>query len=44
VWPNTRVEAAKCVVPLAAFVTPAKKLPDMPVRAPDLLTAHQRLT
>lgn len=31
VWPNTKVEATKCVVPLAAFVTPAKKLPNMPV-------------
>mmetsp|Transcript_41862 Transcript_41862/g.80026 ORF Transcript_41862/g.80026 Transcript_41862/m.80026 type:complete len:762 (-) Transcript_41862:93-2378(-) len=31
VWPNSRVEATKCVIPLAAFVTPAKKLPDMPV-------------
>ncbi|KAK3267011.1 hypothetical protein CYMTET_24406, partial [Cymbomonas tetramitiformis] len=31
VWPNNRVEATKCVVPLGAFVTPAKHLPDMPV-------------
>eukprot|EP00959_Pyramimonas_sp_CCMP1952_P368023 7709255-Pyramimonas_sp.AAC.1 len=31
VWPNNKVDATKCVVPLAAFVTPAKKLPNMPV-------------
>mmetsp|Transcript_22611 Transcript_22611/g.27289 ORF Transcript_22611/g.27289 Transcript_22611/m.27289 type:complete len:751 (+) Transcript_22611:306-2558(+) len=31
VWPNNRAEASKCVVPLGAFVTPAKVLPDMPV-------------
>ena len=32
VWPASKVEAAKCVVPFAALYTPAKPLPNMPVR------------
>ncbi|CAI5469938.1 unnamed protein product [Closterium sp. Yama58-4] len=31
VWPNSKVEATKCVVPFAALYTPVKRLPDMPV-------------
>jgi protein transport protein SEC23 len=30
VWPATRIEATKMVVPLAALVTPLKERPDMP--------------
>lgn len=30
VWPATRIEATKLVVPLAAMVTPLKERPDMP--------------
>jgi len=32
VWPSTRLEAAKCVVPIAAVYSPVKALPNMPVR------------
>ena len=35
VWPNSRLEAAKCVVPFAALYTPAKPLASMPVRRED---------
>ena len=31
VWPNTKLEATKCVLPFAALVTPCKKLRDCPV-------------
>ena len=31
VWPNTKLEATKCVLPFAALVTPCKKLQDCPV-------------
>ncbi|CAI5968804.1 unnamed protein product [Closterium sp. NIES-64] len=31
VWPNSKVEATKCVVPFAALYTPVKRLPEMPV-------------
>jgi hypothetical protein len=31
VWPNSKIEATKCVVPFGALVTPRKHLPDMPV-------------
>ena len=31
VWPNTRLEAAKCVLPLAALYTPLRALPELPV-------------
>jgi hypothetical protein len=31
VWPNSKIEATKCVVPFGAVVTPRKPLPDMPV-------------
>jgi protein transport protein SEC23 len=30
VWPATRIESTKMVVPLAALVTPLKERPDMP--------------
>ena len=30
VWPNSKIEATKCVVPFGALVTPRKHLPDMP--------------
>ena len=32
VWPQTRLDAAKCVVPLAAVYSPVKALANMPVR------------
>ncbi len=32
VWPSTRLEAAKCVLPLAAVYSPVKALASMPVR------------
>ena len=31
VWPNSRVEATKCVIPFAAIYTPNKVLEQMPV-------------
>lgn len=31
VWPNSRLEATKCVVPFCSLVTPLKALPEMPV-------------
>lgn len=31
VWPGTKVEAAKCVVPMAVVYTPLRPLPNMPV-------------
>jgi protein transport protein SEC23 len=34
VWPNSRIEATKAVVPFAAVYTPNKPLPNMPVRTP----------
>lgn len=30
-WPNSRLEAAKCVVPFGALYTPLKAMPEMPV-------------
>ena len=32
IWPNSRLEATKCVIPFAALYTPTKKLASMPVR------------
>ena len=32
VWPSSRVEATKCVLPFAALYSPIKKLGSMPVR------------
>ena len=34
IWPNSRVEATKCVIPFAALYTPNKELENMPVSAP----------
>lgn len=31
IWPNSRLEATKCVIPFAALYTPNRKLPNMPV-------------
>jgi len=31
VWPNTRLEAAKCVLPLASLYTPLRAIPELPV-------------
>mmetsp|Transcript_1673 Transcript_1673/g.3733 ORF Transcript_1673/g.3733 Transcript_1673/m.3733 type:complete len:774 (+) Transcript_1673:53-2374(+) len=31
VWPNTKLEATKCVIPFAALVTPCKNLQEAPV-------------
>ena len=31
-WPNSKVEATKCVLPFGALYTPIKDLPDIPVR------------
>lgn len=30
-WPNSKLEATKCVIPFAAVYTPSKHLPSMPV-------------
>eukprot|EP00879_Flechtneria_rotunda_P000388 GHRR01000481.1.p1 GENE.GHRR01000481.1~~GHRR01000481.1.p1 ORF type:complete len:762 (+),score=240.68 GHRR01000481.1:2399-4684(+) len=30
-WPNSKLEATKCVIPFAAVYTPNKRLPNMPV-------------
>lgn len=32
-WPNSKLEATKCVIPFAAMYTPNKRLPNMPVCA-----------
>ena len=32
IWPNSKLEATKCVVPFAAMYTPNKKMASMPVR------------
>jgi hypothetical protein len=32
VWPNSKLEATKCIVPFGALYTPNKRLPNMPVR------------
>eukprot|EP00882_Tetradesmus_deserticola_P031579 GHRQ01035718.1.p3 GENE.GHRQ01035718.1~~GHRQ01035718.1.p3 ORF type:complete len:103 (-),score=25.10 GHRQ01035718.1:779-1087(-) len=32
-WPNSKLEATKCVIPFAAMYTPNKRLPNMPVRS-----------
>mmetsp|Transcript_16153 Transcript_16153/g.34976 ORF Transcript_16153/g.34976 Transcript_16153/m.34976 type:complete len:765 (-) Transcript_16153:369-2663(-) len=31
VWPTSKVDATKCVIPFTAFYTPNKRLPNMPV-------------
>eukprot|EP01018_Ginkgo_biloba_P035241 Gb_05558 [translate_table: standard] len=31
VWPNSKIEASKCVVPLATVYTPIRPVPDLPV-------------
>lgn len=31
IWPNSRLEATKCVIPFAALYSPSKRLPSMPV-------------
>lgn len=33
VWPNSRIEATKCVIPFAALYTPNKQLRGLQVRA-----------
>lgn len=30
-WPHSKLEATRCVLPLAAMYTPSKVLPNMPV-------------
>ncbi|GBF99075.1 hypothetical protein Rsub_11846 [Raphidocelis subcapitata] len=30
-WPNSKIEATRCVIPFAAIYTPNKRLPNMPV-------------
>jgi hypothetical protein len=32
IWPNSKLEATKCVIPFAAVYTPNKRIPTMPVR------------
>jgi hypothetical protein len=31
IWPNSKLEATKCVIPFAALYTPNRRLPNMPV-------------
>ena len=31
IWPNSKLEATKCVMPFAALYTPNRKMPTMPV-------------
>jgi hypothetical protein len=33
IWPNSKLEATKCIIPFGAVYTPNKVLPDMPVRS-----------
>lgn len=44
VWPDSKVEATKCVVPLAALWSPGKDLPNMPVRGGTMHVARRRAT
>ena len=37
VWPNSRIEATKCVVPFGALYTPIKALSHVPVTAANTL-------
>lgn len=30
-WPNSKLEATKCVIPFGAVYSPNKRLPSMPV-------------
>lgn len=39
VWPNSKLEAAKCIVPFGAMYSPNKRLPNMPV-SPTWGVAH----
>lgn len=32
VWPNSRIEATKCVIPFASIYTPCKRVQDLLVR------------
>jgi hypothetical protein len=32
-WPNSKLEATKCIIPFGAVYSPNKRLPSMPVRA-----------
>ena len=34
IWPNSKIEATKCVLPFGALYTPLKDLPNMPVSNP----------
>lgn len=36
IWPNSKLEATKCVIPFATLYTPNRKLPNMPVRGLDI--------
>ena len=40
VWPNSRVEATKCVIPFAAIYTPNKVLEQMPVSSAPFLQKY----
>lgn len=44
VWPNSKLEATKCVIPFATLYTPNRRLPGMPVsgQAPGWLHAYGR--
>ncbi|PNH05857.1 Protein transport protein Sec23A [Tetrabaena socialis] len=35
IWPNSKLEATKCVIPFASIYTPNKRLPTMPDVAKD---------
>eukprot|EP00894_Picocystis_sp_ML_P003835 jgi/Pico_ML_1/54352/g4713.t1 len=43
VWPDSKVEATKCVVPLAALWSPGKDLPNMPCRCGAMLNPFARV-
>ncbi len=40
IWPNSKLEATKCVIPFAAVYTPNKQIPTMPVREPVCSNQH----
>lgn len=44
VWPNSRIEATKCVLPFGALYTPTKNLPNLVVRPASLPGVEQVLT
>ncbi|KAF5842832.1 COP-II coat subunit [Dunaliella salina] len=41
IWPNSKLEATKCVMPFAALYTPNRKMPTMPVLPYEAISCKQ---